>query len=347
MNKIILVLLLISAVNLYALQYTKLNIDLTEKFIYNNNILSLSKSEMDNFQNGENADKFHIKTADDLIFHSRISVNYYLKFKKNKYAKFFCDGNFENLLKNSIKDTRDFSAGIFAKYNFVYYEFQYAFSPDNYIAHYKDNEFYKPYTYEKEAYSSYLGFEPLSDWNLEFHYSYQNFYYNKYFTEYDAQRNVYGGYIKKTFQNVSLKLGYFYTEHNCRGYARDEQSYSLSDKSDYSFLEDTYKIKLHLKNIKIANRKFVFDFHNFIYYRVYTSEKKADIDPFHYGVEEYRISSKIQLSTELFNGLCIAVGDIINIRDKSSDFIDISRYKDYRSNQIYLGLTYKLMRKRF
>ncbi len=352
MKKIILLLIYINiSITSYALQYTKLNIDLTERFTYNNNILSLSKSDISKLRNGEGKDKFHIETTDDLIINSRLSADCYLKFKKQRYSKLFANVNFEHLLKNSIKDTRDFSLGIFSRYDFIYGELRYTFSPDNYVAHYKDADLnppiYKPYTYEKEIYGSYLGFIPLADWKLEFHYSYQNFYYNKYFTEYDAKRNVYGGFIKKEFRNVSVKLGYFYTDHNCRGYGRDEQSYSSSDKSDYSFLEDTYKIKLYMKNIKVANRRFDFDFLNFISYRAYTSDKGAHIDPFHYGVEEYRLWIKFQINTELSKRIDIAVGDIINIRDKSSDFIDISKYKDYHLNQVYFELRYKLLRKRF
>ncbi len=322
-----------------------LSLSVRTSLIYDNNILRYSDYYLNEFQNGINNGRFHISTYDDMIFTPELQIAYRKQIVKKLFSEIFIRTKFNKYFVNSIKDWGNISFGLKQNFPYKFYiRFKYDYTPHYYIRHYRDKEWiefygnssdsFKEYWFAKDNYEILISKKILKNLSLNVLYNFADYYFGKYFTEYDAEQNIFGG---KIFYRISRKLkinaGMKYVYLKAKGKpgvdpSYNEYKYYLS--GSYS-LHPFFGIKNSVALSLIYNERF------------YSSNYNFYSDPLHSG--RYDKSILIFL---YYNFTFKNIGDFsffynFNKRDAETVFNEttdsISRDKSF--SQQRFGLKYK------
>jgi len=204
---------------------------------YDNNILRYSDYYIDKFLSGENGGRFHVNTFDDLIIAPQATIAYGKRFFRGSYSEISFGAKYNKFFVNSIKD--------WGKYAFALrhvfptrttFSFEYSFIPKYYIRHYRDKEWveaygygedaFKEYSFRKDDFSFVLKQRVMKVLELKLYYDYGKYYYNKYFTEYDATRNLVGARMFYDFsRKLKVNFGVKYSFSDARGKKNVDPTY--------------------------------------------------------------------------------------------------------------------------
>ena len=161
------------------------------KNYYCNNILKLSSHDISRFKDGNETDKFKIDTVDVFITSAKCGLGIrhkavaghtqidQLEIKFNKYWNndIKNDGNISFSIKQFFSRKLNITIG-------------YSYYPEIYLNRYEsvldEEAIYRDFTYLKNVYSGriFWNFHPIM--NLKYKLIFSQLFYNKYFTEYDA-----------------------------------------------------------------------------------------------------------------------------------------------------------------
>ncbi|MCK4312966.1 MAG: hypothetical protein KAW88_09560, partial [Candidatus Cloacimonetes bacterium] len=255
-----LILVLVSCSCLYSQPisyFSKIGIENT----YNSNVLKLSSDDISKFKDGENPDKFKIDTIDDLITSARCEFGVKHRFLTGhtqidkivlKYNKFW---------SNEIKDDgyigfevkQFFSKRLNVALNYFYY-------PRIYLNQYKsvlDNESkYRDFTYSKNVYNARIFWKVKTKIHLNYRFEFSQLYYNKYFTEYDAD-NIESviGLNFNTADWVKLGIRYSYKISDADAEDAFENPETVNVIKDVSYESDIYYCSFTFPEILILFSK--------------------------------------------------------------------------------------------
>ncbi|MBL7108272.1 MAG: hypothetical protein ISS38_03145 [Candidatus Cloacimonetes bacterium] len=259
------------------------------KNYYNSNIINLSESQLTEFFNSENQEKYHIKTADDFI----TSLKYEFRIK---HSFPFGHTQIDKLIfkrsiyyNNEIKDNSHFGAEIrqYFSRNFNI-TFKYFYYPKIYVNHYEsvlDEGNYHEFSYSKNYYNSILRWKISNNVRLDYQFKFSQFFHNGYFTEYDANcfESVIGSKIIST-ENSKLYFRYSYKISKAQAEKAFENLAEIDEIKDPSYESNIYYFSFSTPiNLKIFSSPLKFSSNVEFEERFYQSNQALEIDPYHFG----------------------------------------------------------------
>ncbi|MDP8226678.1 MAG: hypothetical protein P9L89_03425 [Candidatus Celaenobacter polaris] len=264
--------------------YNKIDI----RTYYDSNVLNLSDKDINEFLDGQDPDKYKLKSVDDIVssFDIELGFKHNLVMGHTQISKF--KFSYDKYWKNGFKDFKFISFELiqyFSKY--VDVRAKYSYYPYIFINKYKSN-FYSPYEYHDFTYSKNLVLSGINIRILDFaefgyNFKYSNQNYNEYFPEYDAYNLISGGWIGlRPMENTKIKFKYTYVQ----SIAKAEKVYEPGsiEIRDPSYDSNIFYTSLSLPIGSGAMRRPVKLFTSLeLENRYYQSPFSVTIDPFHSG----------------------------------------------------------------
>ncbi len=310
---------------------------------WDDNVFTLSDADLDNFENKDSSLTF-VKTTDDLILNNSLRLKYSTKINKVKIAP-YTRFQYESYVKNSDKNNYSFYNGIGLNYRKVVLNFEYLYSADNYTREYKDLDGslkQEKYEYDKDQFKLDVNYNMTRYDDFGFTFKHESYYYNKYFTEYDASALSYAGFYKHEFSLFEVKGGYTYkkliTDSNVNTFN------NIQDKlSNGSYDSNRYDLSLTLSEIKVYKRIQVRPYFKYSFdHKYYSTDLPVYVDATHSSRQDkttnYNFGKiiKINKSVDIVLDYCFEKRKVTSENEKLKD------YKDYKLNQLMMKISYQL-----
>jgi hypothetical protein len=338
-------------------KYKKWNFNISQSYVYDNNILKYSDKYINLFVSELNFGRFHINTYDDFVLYNSFDAAFSINIIKNLMTTVNVNGTYKVFTHNSIKNWGQINIGLKQQINKrAYAKLFYSYLPDYYIRHFRDKDWvevyglipktFQPFSFTKNSYGLRLKNTFLSNTKVFLTISYMQFYYNHHFTEYDCN-NISGDLkinhpVSKYFD---IESSYRFTHSNAKGYDQPDESKETSDDADASFYENTFFVSINVKLPRILKIKNNLNIKVSYGNRQYTSTKGIINDPLHTGRNDNNYRLYFLYKIKPLKNLSISAFYNYYKRVTSSDYdINkqyISNEKDYNQFQTGLTVAYK------
>ncbi len=333
-----LILILLISTILYSKEisfYGKVDV----KNYYCNNILKLSSHDISRFKDGNETEKFKIDTVDDFITSAKCGLGIrhkaiaghtqidQLEFKYNKYWNngIKDDGNISFSIKQFFSRKLNITIG-------------YSYYPEIYLNRYKsvldEEERYKDFTYSKNAYNGRIFWNFHSRMNLKYELIFSQLFYNKYFTEYDADNfeNLVGLDIKPD-KNVRINLNYYYKNSNADAEEAFDDPENISVIKDASYKSNKYGMIISFPHLLLLFSKPLL-LNSSFNYEIKYFQSENEKDEFHYARDDDIIELKANIKYSLNKKSKLSTFFKYEKRNASSPYKDVERDKTYSLYEI-------------
>ena len=322
---------------------TGLELTIGASFGYNDNIFSLSDYDMDRFEAGNPIFDF-VETADDLIINPSMRARYPI-FSGDFTFTPYINANYYQYLNNTDKSNYSILSGLFNRYKDFNLNLYYGYYGDLYARDYIDREGtdeYEKFEYEKNLYRIYSYFSLTRYDTPLLYFQIEDYFYNQFFTEYDGRATTYGIGWRRSFPSFYLRLFYYYREFLPENvhYVLDEVA--IDDRiTDPEYESNIYDIQFRNKRSNLFGD---YDFRPYFGLRIenryYKTMLPVQVAPFQSSREENRYRITLGCEFYLVKNLNIILDFKHYIRNTSSEYENLPRYKDYRQNVFSLDFEY-------
>ncbi|MDO9576682.1 MAG: hypothetical protein Q7J16_02225 [Candidatus Cloacimonadales bacterium] len=314
--------------------------------IYTNNVLQLSNHDLDRFETGNETNKFHLETSDDLIFSQKLEIGmkHYLFAGHTQIDKIMF--KFNKHLQNDLLDDGylgiDIKQFLSRKLNF---QISYYYYPEIYVNRYKsvleNNGSYRDFTYSKNDYNASLNWKAHNLVELTYRFSFSQLYYNRYFTEYDAVNfdNKITAEISPQ-GNIRTILSYEYKLSNADGEEAFDDPASVSVVKDASYEANHYSLAFIVPKLYEVGK-------NYLYFQVGMDYEQryfrndAEVDEYHFDREDYTFSADSSVSCKVAKKVGLKLSGKYEERNTRSPFSDVKRDKSYDLIEAGLRVSYE------
>lgn len=241
-----LIVLLLVFILVGSLLSAKFNGNVQLSMTYSDNAFQLSQFDLQRNENGH-PDMQFVESADDIIFDTRINGFYDTAWRWWQIQPSMQINASENLL-NTDKSKADFIAGVSVKRMFGDLGLYYGYSPDNYIRHYKDSDgtgMQDKYSFAKNLYKAALNIRPVNKSTVSLEYRLEEYFYNKYFTEFDGDIETWMLGFRQSFQTFYFSASYGYRVYET------EKGVSVDNPEDASYESNIYGVGLLIKKMPL------------------------------------------------------------------------------------------------
>jgi hypothetical protein len=338
--------------------FQSLKIELGLGAIYNDNILKYSDYYLTKFLNNEDEGRFHINTSDGAVLDESINIaSTFLFFRKRKTI---LEGSFsrQEYINNKIKTWNQIDFGL-QQYitNRLVVNLSYSYIPKYYVRHFRDDDWVDVYGYVPETFQPFefakneYGFWIQNTFfknrmtKLRLSFDYEQYFYNKHFTEYDCNNFNYSANFYQTIKKkLKVEVGYQFVNSKAKGYDEPQETKDISNDADASYKADEYSgaIKWALPNFCKKMHSIDADFS----YRrsCFTTKHYLELDRLHAGrVDDlyklginYEIRFIEPLTLSVYYKWCKLDSDTRAVENKEY----VSQEKDYTQQQFGLKFTY-------
>ena len=305
-----LILFIIIIANLLTAHNFIFNSDFLFETTYNSNILNLSQNDLDRFDNGNEPNKFSLKTSDDLVTSAKVGLSLKHRLMAGhtqinkitiKYKKYL-NNNFEDnyYLEFSLKQF------LSKKLNFGIYYYYY---PETYVNRYDSvldpENIFRDFTYSKNNYIGKVNYKLNSKFQFNYKFGFSQLFYNEYFTEYDANNieNKIGIKIIPVSW-ISINSNYTYKISDAKAGDAFSDSQQVTIIKNPSYRADLFDLLINFPKI-ISLLSNPVDLGLSIKYEHFYFQSNNELNEYHYGREDkilafnsntkYKISEKISL----------------------------------------------------
>ena len=312
---------------------------------YINNVLKLSQHDLDRFDAG-NESKFKLETSDDLIFSQQLEfgLKHYLaaghtqidkivfKFNKHLQNDFLDDGYLGINLKQFLSQKINFTI------SYYYY-------PEIYVNRYKsvleNNGDYRDFTYSKNDYNAGLNWKAHDLVDLTYRFSFSQLYYNKYFTEYDAD-NFDNKLTAEIFPKgkVHTILSYEYKISDAKGKDAFDDPASVDVIKDASYEANKYSIGYLVPKLFKLRENYIYLQTGIDYEERYFSNDNEN-DDYHYQREDFTFSVDSSISCKVSKKVGLKLSGKYEERNTKSPFSSVKRDKSYNLFEVGLRVSYQ------
>jgi hypothetical protein len=324
--------------------------------LYDNNVLRYSDKYLGRFENREDEGRFHIGTADDLLFHTTFHLERSLNPFGDLASVLSGDLHLWNYTHNSIKNWWTFTVaarqelperiGISAAYSHI---------PEFYVRHYSDDDWaarvgqvpsrFQPFSFTKDEFRIGIQQQLFQSSRIRLTYASQRYYYNEHYTEYDSRNAVWGiDAAQPLFSTLRLSAAYAYTTSEAAGVDQPGEMRASSDDADGSFNEDSYSATLTWRLPRFAGLSTRLTLDGEYSRRCFTSSHFYALDPQHAGRIDYEYQASLEWSVRFGDDWETTLGYAWRMRDTRTSAPEnqtfISDEKNYREYQVELGVAY-------
>jgi hypothetical protein len=346
MKKILILIFCFGAVALNALRYY-LDHDVNLESMYSSNVLKLSDYDLNRFKSKLYEDKFKLKTSDDLINSARFRIelkNYWFAGHTQKHEFFFKYNSYlkNNFLNDGFLGYR-FTQFLNRKINF---NLSYFYYPRIYVNRYRSEvdaiNVYRDFTYAKNDYQAEANWKTNQFMEVTYKFSLGQFFYNQYFTEYDAV----------TFDN-RLALDFFprakirpsgyyeYRVATAKGEDAFDDESQIETIKDFSYEANRYNLSLSVPRLLKINKRYLY-FSTSLHYEQRYFQYDGMEDTYHYCREDYTLTMNGALSYRIHAKAGLRFSAKYQERNTRSPFSYVSRDKNYDLFEFGLRLSWKI-----
>jgi len=310
---------------------------------YDNNILRLSDKTLKEYESGSNPDKFRLKSSDDFISAFRLDLGIKHNFPLGhtqinkivlKYSKYW-QNDFKNEAYIRFSLQQFLSRDLNFQLNYYYYPEIYS---NNFRSVLDDN--YHSYTYSKNVYNAVIRWDISKKIAVHYKVEYGQYYFNKYFTEYDSQniRNQLDLQLK-LLPNLHSTLSYAYRISN----ADAEEAYSGS--SNFQAKDASYKA--NLSSIQFVVPKLISLNRNYLQFRFklalegYYYQSNISGDNYHLNRDDNYVRLYADLNFPVKRDLTMIIYLNSDERKTDSPYSAVEDDKNYSRMKSGFSLIYK------
>lgn len=320
--------------------------DLNLETSYSSNVLKLSEHDLNRFNNNLSEDKFKLKTTDDLINSARFRFefkHYLVRRHTQKHELFF---KYSSYLQNSFLDNGflgyRFSQYLNRKINF---NLSYFYYPYIYVNRYRselDNlTQYRDFSYAKNDYQAELNWKAHSLVELSYRFAYIQYYYNKYFTEYDANAFDYR-ITAGLFPQAKIRAGVFYEYRVAKAKAEDafEDPSAADVIKDFSYEANRYHLSFMIPRLLRIGKRYLY-FSTRLHYEQLYFNNDDPADAYHYGREDYTATFTSTGSYRLTGNMRLRIAGKYQQRKTRSPYANVRRDKNFDLFETGLRISYE------
>jgi hypothetical protein len=307
---------------------------------YDNNVFSLSDSDLDKFDAGDPSFEF-MESSDDVVLSPSASLSRTWKWRKINLTPTL-KGDYKLYTANSDKSAASVLASLKCEYRRWNATLTVATYPDNYVRNYVDKDgtgASEKYDYDKNLYKFSCGTRFWKHDYPSMQVKYEVYRYNRYFTEYDGEATTVGFDWKHSFPTFYFTAGYDYRVYNCKDLNTVESS--AQDVGDGSYESNIYSFSLQNKKVKIGRGKYLRPGLSFGYEdRYYQTDKP---DKFHANRNDRKYTLTGECSFDIMRHTMWTLEYTKVHRNAESDYYPrIGDTKDYYADQVWLRMQYDL-----
>lgn len=312
---------------------------------YTNNVLKLSQHDLNRFDAG-NDSKFKLETADDLIFSQRLEIGFkhyqfaghtqidkiIFKFNKHLQNDFLDDGYLGINIRQYLS----------RKFNF---QISYFYYPEIYVNRYKsvleNNGGYHDFTYSKNAYHAALNWKTHELVELTYRCGFSQLFYNKYFTEYDAE-NLENKLTAEIFPKGKIRaiLAYEYTISAADGADAFSDPSSIAVIKDASYEANGFSLACVVPRLYSLGKYYLY-FQAGMDYEERFFGNDDENDDYHYLREDYTFTTDASFSCKVAKKVGVKFSGKYQQRNTSSPFSNVKRDKSYDLLETGFRLSYE------
>ncbi|MDP8211267.1 MAG: hypothetical protein RAO94_11390 [Candidatus Stygibacter australis] len=312
-------------------------------FEYDSNVIRLSDDDQDEFLDSDNPDKYLISSLDDMI----MNMTYSLKLKHYFFAghtqidEFKL--NFDKYLENSVKDTGYLSYGIRQYFNSkLNMSLRYYFYPQIYVRQYHsvldDGDEYHEFEYSKNYYTMNLNWDVQKHLDIKFELQYSQLFFNKWFTEYDADiltSNIYLNWQPVSKFELLCRYGWRISDTDAEDAFNDPSAIDVIKDAAYS--SNIYALDLKFRKMP---GKTTLNLGYKLETRFFDSEYEDDT--YHYNRNDYIHVISTSLYKSLHKRLSLLAKAEYGFRNTESPAPDVATDKEYNYWNAGITLSYDI-----
>lgn len=217
--------------------------------VYTDNAFQLSEYDLQRNEDNH-ADLKFVDSADDVIINAKLSADYATNWRWWQIQPYLQVNAYQNVL-NTDKHRFESIAGLKIRRRFGELGLSYGYYPENYIRYYNDNDGsgeQEKHSYDKNLYRAELKVKPLRKTTLSLDYRLEQYYYNKFFTEFDGDITTWTFGAQQSFPTFYLDAAYSFKEY------QTEQNKDFSNPEDASYESNVYSFGIMIKKMLIDTR---------------------------------------------------------------------------------------------
>lgn len=338
MKKIAVFIFLITAVLAFAKGEVKLGLRGT----YEQNAFNLSSDDLDKFDDGD-TDFDWIETSDDFIQRLYARAENTFKLANIKLTP-YGGGFYDNYTNNNDKNRFGAYAGLRTAFWRLSLSLSYGYYPDNYSRSYEDHNGtheFEQYVWDTNTYRASGFFKLTKKHYAIFSVTMNDYFYNKYFTEYDGRQMAYEVGLKHSLPQFYLKYGYVFKSFELENDVPANAS-ELDFVRDATYEINQYYLELRSKKIKISKRKFWRPFCKAtVEQKFWTTDLNYQIDPIHSGRDDITTTFDFGVELQLIKDVLFTAKYTNVSRKTEAGWTGLDEIKDYTDNKLSFDVEYK------
>lgn len=339
--------LLSSLIFVWSLSALNLNLDSSFETTYSDNVLKLSNHDLNRFNTGNDQQKFKLKTTDDLIMSVFLKIGFknklltghtqknefYLKFNKHLQNSFLDDGYLGYKFNQYLNKRLNF-------------ELSYFYYPEIYVNRYTSEldkeDIYRDFTYAKNAFAAEINWKARKFCTFTYRIGFSQLFYNKYFTEYDAE-NIENKLTINLLPKAEIRTQVSYKYKISRADGKDAfvDPTVIEVIKDASYEANTYSLSFRIpKLFTLAERDYSLDTGIDYEQRYFTNDNAED--QYHYARNDYILTTDFSIKFDLNENISLNMNSKYQRRRVQSPFAAVERDKKYELFEVGLkiGLSY-------
>jgi hypothetical protein len=213
---------------------------------YTDNAFQLSETDLQNNEEGD-PDFAFVNSADDVITNLMLYGAYDMAWHWWKIRP-LAEVSGTQYIMNPAKQRLDFLTGIRVSRRIGELGLFYGYTPEVYLRDYIDTDgtgLNESYSYEKNLYRAELKAKPLKKSTASLEYRLEQFYYNKYFTEFDGDITTWTVGWQQSFPIFYLDASYGYKVYQTK------QGSIIDNPEDASYESNVYAAGLLIKKMPL------------------------------------------------------------------------------------------------
>ncbi|MCB5283974.1 MAG: hypothetical protein LHW45_00030 [Candidatus Cloacimonetes bacterium] len=213
---------------------------------YSDNVFQLSEYDLGRWDHSH-PNLNYVNTTDDLSIKARFDLAYPIRYQWWKIIPSVTATISQNV-SNPDKQRQDALFRLRVERYYWNFTALYGYYPENYVRSYVDTDGtqnLEKYSYARNLYRGDLNLKPFKNATIQLHGRYEQYYYNQYFTEYDANATTLGLGARYAFPAFSLGANYRYRVYDNHRH----------DAEDGSYASNRYSGNIRLKSTPLNNDK--------------------------------------------------------------------------------------------
>lgn len=298
---------------------------------YSDNVFQLSEYDLNRWDHSHpNLD--YANTTDDLALDARFDLAWPIRYQWWKFIPSVTAKISQNL-SNPDKQRQDALFRLRVERYYWNFTALYGYYPENYVRSYIDtdgSQRLEKFSYARNLYRGDLNLKPFKNTTLQLHGRYEQYYYNEFWTEFDANATTLGLGARYAFPAFSLSANYRYRIFDNHRHDAEDGSYESNRYSGNIRLKST-----PLDNDKPSGPSFYPELTLSYEERFFQS-----LDPWYGGRADFIYNTSAALNFEIEPRWNLKLDYSHAYRNVESPVEEVRRAREYSENEVSATVKY-------